>query len=321
MRPRLISRSEVADDGLELQIRWETASHEDSLATDFSCMLHLSRGEVALIFGPSSLYERWPPFVYRYASFDQRGAALKLRLDPGLQPFQAGRMRALDLGGWSERGELLAMAGPLQKLLSHGGRDPRIAQAVAILQALPAAFDSPRRGERAMTPAARPELFAPSTLGCKVDDVHESEHRRHVRLSYPIPRLRGFWTHTCTWRVFQTARTFGLEFRAAADDHPPPELLKGGQADEEEDVLRVGLNLDLPVRLLSTPKALSPASKQLLGALTRQTALDLPARATAGGEAWPFGAGRWRHWLRLMPDMLAGQTAQGVPSKYETPMQ
>lgn len=307
-------REEASDGGLVLALTFGDLG-PDAGTPPVRAALHSRPGEVALTFGPSRHVDHWPALVCRHAVYGADGASLTLRLDPGeAGPPLPGRLSACTAGGRGERQTLSAI---LTALSVHLGADTasdgdlRLRQATDVVVSLAHRirdswrFIGPLPDEP--PPAAKPDLFAPSVWsGAEVDDVRVSDAWSHLRLGYELPRLNGIWTRRVTWRVFHAGRRFGLEFRALGGDHPPIGLVESADTDEHGPVLRAEMDLNDPFAVSPAMVRLRPDQRAMVVAIARQTALDLPQVLDRHRDPPPFSRARWRHWSRLLPDVLAG---------------
>ncbi len=305
-------RADAPDGGLVLSLTVRDLVTEAG-ATSFGAALQSRPGDVTLVFGPSRQVDHWPALACRHATYGADGASLTLRLDPGVDPPMPGRLSAFTLDGRSERcvlsAILTALSAPLDAEAARDG-DLRLKQAAELVATLADVIEDGRAldGTPPEDPplAAKPALFAPSFWGrAEVDDVLMSEGWSQLRLGYGLPRLNGFWTKRATWRVFHAGLRFGLEFRTLEGDRSPIDLSEAADVDEHGPVVRAEMRLDDPFVISPSMVRLHPDQRAMVVAIARQTALDLPLVFASSRHPLPFSRERWRHWSRMLPDVLA----------------
>lgn len=258
---------------------------------------------VSLRFGPTIDVAGWPAWLRGGAAFWPAGAQTVIWLDPSHEADPAaGAVRALDLRGRRTTTALADLAGAMAQALSDRCVQPSPLECQAIEVCAGLAFATAARDGIAPSPASQPGLFLPSTLPVVVDDINGGPLQQHVRLTYRLPRVDGYWTSGCSLRLFRGAGTFGIEFRALQGDHLPAMLRPACVLDDLGPVLRFTINrVDGTAEVVGDMGA--AASLRLARAVARQVSGDL-VRPDAPVPIGGFEAPCWRHWLAALPDLM-----------------
>lgn len=259
---------------------------------------------VALMFGPAQAVADWPAWLRAMAAFGPDGGEVTIRLDPlrGNAP-DFGVWNARDIRGSRARGAFASLTHALADALRRQCPDPSAHEAQAIETCAGQALAQVDGPGILPTQALLPGLFLPSPLPILIDDVNPDPVRRHVRLTYRLPRLHGYWTDGCSLRLFHGEREFGVEFRALPDDHLPVSLQPACIRDDLGPLLR--LTVDRRSRNIEfVGDGGAETALRLVRAIVRQVSRDFALKDSLsrieGLEAEP-----WRYWLAALPDLLA----------------
>lgn len=289
--------------GTIFTMRWRFGS-----ADPISFILTSGAGGVVLKFGPTIAVSSWPAWLRGMTMFGAEGGRAAIRLDPSLvaDP-QIGRANALDLRDRQARASLIAFSAGAGDALKvrYAEPSPNEGQAIAVCAGLARAFN----GSEGIVPvpALLPALFLPSALPILVDDINDGPARQHVRLTYRLPRLSERWVDACSLRLFQSKRTFGVEFRALPDDGLPSLLRPACIHDDLGPLLRFSIDRGSGETVF-LGNAKDAAALRLIRAIVRQVSRDLtPPEAPTRIPG--FSASHWRHWFAALPDLLATRAA------------
>lgn len=260
---------------------------------------------VQLSFGPTTAVLHWPAWLRSVTEFGLAGGTARLILNPPFGiPQEEGHAFAIHMQGAHGRRALASflktLADEITVRITVASAFQR--QAFEVCYGLASALCSERVGMPA-TQAVLPALFRPSCLPIAVDDMTMGPDRQHVRLTYQLPQIAGFFSQACSLRLFRNDILFGIEFRSLAGDHLPAIVRKACVEDDLGSLFRFTVSrLDGGAFLHGKPAEM--ASLQIIRAIARQVTADVTATSGDGPQTG-FESGVWTHWLAAFPDLLA----------------
>ncbi|WP_036502188.1 hypothetical protein [Novosphingobium sp. AP12] len=294
----------------------------DALAFDFSWQpendlaiggtLTSGHAGVALGFGPTVAVAHWPAWLRAITHFGEAGGEAGIWLDPHRQAERGTEsFWALDMRGARTREPIAAFLVGLADAIDAADMNPseEQRQAVQTCRGMALALACEAQGG-VPAPADWPELFWPASLPLLVDDHNAGTLRRHVRLTYRMPRVGGWLTAGCSLRLFQSERSFGIEFRALDGDLLPAAIVPACIEDDLGPLLRFTIDRG-GAGTTFEGEAQADQALRIVRAVARQVSRDMtgnPAMSALTG----FQGGPWRHWLAAMPDLLASPSPMSL---------
>jgi len=274
------------------------------------------REGVALGFGPTIAVVHWPAWLLAITHFGEEGGEARIWLDPH-RPAERGAESfwALDMRGANARAtfaSFLSGLGDAIAALDKGPSQERL-QAAGACHGMALALTLTHEVQGTIQAAAdSPELFWPAPLPLLIDDHNydPGSFRRHVRLTYQLPRVAGWLTAGCSLRLFQSDRVFGIDFRALARDFLPAAILPACSEDEFGPLLRVTIERNGGHTFFEGEGRAGEALR-IVRAVVRQVSRDMatdPALPSLTG----FQGGAWSHWLAALPDLLASSSSMSL---------
>jgi hypothetical protein len=270
------------------------------------------REGVALSFGPTVTVAHWPAWLLAITHFGETGGEAGIWLDPHRQAERtAESFWALDMRGATARATFATFLTGLADAIANQAGDvaEERLQAAGACHGMALALTSVAQGTL-QAPAEWPELFWPSALPLILDDHDPGPSRRHVRLTYQLPRVAGWLTAGCSLRLFQSKQSFGIEFRALIGDLLPAAILPACIEDGFGPLLRVTIDRG-GAHAIFEGEAQADEALRIMRAVVRQVSRDIamdPALPALTG----FRGGAWGHWLAALPDLLASPSLMSL---------
>ena len=244
--------------------------------------------------------------------FTEAGGVATLWLDPDHAVGLGLENRiALDIPGAQSRRAVAAFLHGLASGLRIYFPDPSIKhrQAIETCTGVALALVNRRDGIR---PAQLVDnvWFRPSTAPIVIDDVSGDQTRQHVRLTYLLPRIAGWWMQACSLRVFRTEQSFGVEFRLFTGDHPPYVIRPARVDDNFGPILRFTVDRSGRGTVLEGTVE-TPQANRIVWAIVRQVSQDM-VLAPHLRQKSGFNGPAWQHWFSALPDLLAAHGSDSV---------
>ena len=302
-----ITDIEIRGNGHAFSFSWQSENDAAIFGT-----LTSGREGVALSFGPTVAVAHWPAWLLAITHFSESGGKAGIWLDPHRQAeHSAENFGALGMRGPKARATFATFLNDLADAIANCVDDvaEERLQAAGACHGMALALTTVAQGTL-QAPAERPELFWPSALPLIIDDHNAGPSRRHVRLTYQLPRVAGWLTAGCSLRLFQSQQTFGIEFRALFGDFLPAAILPACIEDGLGPLLRCTFDRSGAYALFEG-EAKAGKALRVMRAVGRQVSRDIamdPALHALTG----FQGEAWRHWFAALPDLLASPSLMSL---------
>ncbi len=275
------------------------------------------REGVALGFGPTVAVAHWPAWLLALTHFSEAGGGARIWLDPHRQAERsADSFWALDMRGANARATFAGFLTSLADAIADhvGDVSEEQLQASGTCHGMALALTSTAQGAT-QAPAEWPELFWPASLPLLIDDHDRGPSRRHVRLTYQLPRIAGWLMAGCSLRLFQSEQTFGIEFRALTGDLLPAAIRPACIEDDLGPLLRFTIDRS-GTDTFFEGNAQAQEALRIIRAVARQVSRDMAVDPTLPALAG-FEGRAWRHWLAALPDLLASPSSMSLDVKQD----